>query len=151
MGFEFLTVVPWVCAFLFTVGVSLFIYLIATGPSSAYERKYISQSRRINQIINGSTVPEEPQPAPCYLTEQIHEAAREAGLCVECGEECGGWYPNAPSGSPRMPKWVCGKDRGIPALFTPSEVKRFRTVMGADGATYRVEKYLDSLGFKPGR
>lgn len=57
----------------FTFAVPLFIYMIATGLISKYER-------------TGGHVPPAPIPDRCHLTEQIHAAARDAGMCVDCGK-----------------------------------------------------------------
>lgn len=53
------------------------------------------------RISVGGIVPEQPKPEPCYLTQQIHEAAKEAGLCLECGS------PKQYSGSDENYCW-CG-------------------------------------------
>lgn len=87
-------------------------------------------SRKINQIINGgATRSTEPTPDRCHLTEQIHAAARNAGLCLDCGEtreKCGGFMPDVLPGTPRAPRWVCGVER-----------QRFKTVVNAYVAMQR--------------
>lgn len=59
---------------LFVFGPIFVVYVTATGPSSKHERKSV-----------GGIVPDQSKPEPCHLTQQIHEAAKEAGLCLECG------------------------------------------------------------------
>lgn len=119
MGFEFLGI------FANILLISLFFYII-TGPSSKHER-------------TGDHVPPDPTPDRCHLTEQIHAAARDAGLCVDCGEtreKCGGFMPDVLPGTPRAPRWVCGVDR-----------PRFKTALGNDGAAYRLIMKLNDQGF----
>lgn len=107
---------------LFLFAVSLFIYMIAAGPSSKYER-------------TGGHVPPDPTPDRCHLTERIHAAARDAGLCVDCGEtreKCGGFMPEVSVGSPRAPRWVCGVNSEFKRLnragLKASELAKFMGV-----------------------